>query len=243
MLGAVILAAAAPAAAQGQPSMQSHPALGCIQCHGNAAGGTLRATEKQICGTCHRVAVQASHPVNFTPKRPLPARFPLDGHGNMNCSTCHDIHSPFPGAMREGSNGIEFCTRCHDRSFFDAMADRGASLVRSGHLDARPPITGNLDNYSIACIGCHSEKATVVGAGGAAFVDPNHTNAGGNHPIGAEYRRAEDFGGYRPAGMLTEEIVLPRGRMSCVSCHVGYSAQHGRLSHTRSGLCYECHAI
>jgi predicted CXXCH cytochrome family protein len=66
-----------------------------------------------------------------------------------------------------------------------------------------------------------------------------------NHPIARNYTNASRFGGFRPQAMLSKHILLPNGQISCVSCHLGYSKDHGKLviSNQRSALCMECHDL
>ena len=44
---------------------------------------------------------------------------------------------------------------------------------------------------------------------------------------------------------LSKKILLPMGLVSCVSCHEGYSQNHGKLviSNAGSALCFACHDL
>jgi len=57
------------------------------------------------------------------------------------------------------------------------------------------------------------------------------------------YSYYEDYGGYRPRTQLNDGMLLPEGRVGCVSCHRGYDRQHGELVVAREQLCYECHDL
>ena len=53
------------------------------------------------------------------------------------------------------------------------------------------------------------------------------------------------FGGYVAQERIPREIRLPGGKVSCVSCHQGYSASHGALVSLGNGspLCGSCHDL
>jgi len=175
----------------------------------------------------------------------LPEVFPSDWNGELTCSSCHQIHQPVHGSLRGQARGRGFCLSCHSKDFFDRMADGGQSLTLSGHLDARTPgITPQIDPFSVQCMSCHEEQADSrvrIDARGVM----RHAQNGINHPIGITYAAAESFGGYRPRAMLDPAIELPGGRVSCVSCHQGYSVKHGavRIVQRSGGLCLECHQL
>ena len=57
------------------------------------------------------------------------------------------------------------------------------------------------------------------------------------------YEQAQIYGGYRPLVSLSPEVILPGGQVSCLSCHAGYSREHGRPPQTSNGLCAECHDL
>ena len=50
---------------------------------------------------------------------------------------------------------------------------------------------------------------------------------------------------YRETSKLDKNMVMPDGKLSCVTCHQAYSNTHGSLAVTKSGsaLCYQCHNI
>ena len=221
----------------------------CEDCHlargeiTRSNAGQLKASQERLCGICHEDALNVSHPSGFHVSRELPEQFPLDWKGDMTCSTCHEVHGHEPGLMRLPERGIDLCSRCHTAKFFSSMADGAESVMHSGHLDATGRLSGqDLDPYSFKCMECHSEKATIkslIITGSVA----RHISSSVNHPVGISYRQAATFGGYHPREMLDERILLPGGRMSCISCHQGYSMQHGKLVIEGEGLCYECHNL
>ncbi len=230
-----------------------HPSeMPCESCHLAGRAVTpdqaylLIASQEKLCASCHRNVAQVSHPSGFAPKGKLHADYPLDWKGDMTCSTCHGVHGRTPGLMRGNRRGKELCLACHEEQFFRRMRDQGSSMVASGHLDLSRIAAGSqLDPCSRQCMECHCGK----GESGATRVDLNmivrHGASSVNHPIGANYEKASRFGGYRPAAMISKSVLLPGGLVSCVSCHEGYSKNHGKLTMPTSGskLCFECHDL
>lgn len=230
-----------------------HPGgIGCEACHlaGKAVkpdqAHLLLASQEKLCGTCHQNLNQTSHPSGFAPRDKLHADYPLDWKGDLTCSTCHEVHGNSPGIMRGNRRGRELCLACHDAKFFVRMRDQGDSMMASGHLDAdRSMPSAKLDSYSRQCMGCHGDK----GDNRALSIDRNmivrHSGTSLNHPVGTSYEKAWRYGGYRPAAVLSKKISLPGGLVSCISCHEGYSKNHGKLvlSNANSVLCFECHDL
>ena len=235
------------------PSTVQHLAESdCAVCH--LAGknvtaqqaGLLTASQEALCGKCHPSAVQMSHPSGFQPKTAPPQSYPLDWKGDLTCSTCHDIHASGRGLMRGAKLGKELCFACHEPDFFKKMRDGGASLA-AGHLskgiDSHAPA---LDVYSRQCMECHGRNAdpklaTAIDRNGVV----RHASQSMNHPIGMSYQNAVSFGGYHPRRTVERTLLLPGGKVSCVSCHQGYRKEHGKLVVTKekSALCFECHNL
>ena len=117
-------------------------------------------------------------------------------------------------------------------------------MMAVGHLDAGASLAGDIDNFSIQCMACH-EKSADPSPGAVAGIGIGAGSAARNHPVGSRYADSIGFGGYRPAVGLPETILLPDGRLSCVSCHVGYSEQHGALvmDNRADRLCRTCHEL
>lgn len=212
-------------------------------------GSMLIASQEKLCISCHANAVRLSHPSGILPKRALPPQFPLDWKGTLTCSSCHTIHGSGAGLMRGTQRGAEFCHKCHDPPFFERMADKGDSVTASGHLDARQQRDNwdlPLDPFTLQCLGCHSEQAggdRRVGLGNDGVL--RHTSSSMNHPIGRDYEETAKQGGYHPINRLPPEIVLPDGKVGCISCHEGYSERHGKLVKANAGsaLCFTCHDL
>jgi predicted CXXCH cytochrome family protein len=206
----------------------------------------LLNSQERLCLDCHPNALQVSHPSGFVPTRNLPEIYPLDWKGDVTCSTCHEIHGSEHGLLRGKQTGRGFCMSCHDEGFFNSMADKGASIQLTGHIAAAEiPENLDLDPFSMQCLSCHSEGSE----GPISRIDARgivrHGSGSGNHPIGMSYGETRGIGLYRKISELPPGILLPEGKMACVSCHVGYSKQHGALvlSTDRSALCMGCHDV
>jgi predicted CXXCH cytochrome family protein len=181
--------------------------------------------------------------MGFVPDRSLPDDFPMGTGGAMDCGTCHDPSISTPGLLRGLADGEHICLSCHETAFFADLPDPVRVLMFAGHFDTRGGSAAGIDAFSLRCMVCHDDHgpATLRTASASNFLQfdagPN------NHSIGVEYAEAVRYGGYEPMAMLPDEILLPEGRVGCVSCHVPYSRKHGRAPHTRGGLCLTCHAL
>jgi len=230
-----------------------HPSdADCGQCHLAGTQVTvdnahrLLASQEKLCGRCHPSAVEVSHPSGFSPNGAVPEDYPLDWKGDITCSTCHNVHIGGPGLLRGGRRGADLCLACHDASFFATMADGGSSVQRSGHLDASTRrFAARLDGYSRQCLGCHAEYEDSQGVGIDRRGLLRHSQGGVSHPIGVDYAEAARRGLYRQAAQLGKGILLPDGKLGCVSCHRGYAKEHGALVVASHGadLCMECHDL
>lgn len=188
---------------------------------------------------------RSATPSGFIPRSRTAAAYPLDWKGDLTCSTCHDIHGSGHGIIRGAERGKSFCLSCHDAGFFEKTSDDGLSML-AGHMGSGSFDVSLLDAYSTDCMSCHENNGNVKIA---ILVDENgivrHASGSTSHPIGASYTAAASFGGYRPVQMISKGILLPDGRLSCVSCHQGYTSEHGKLvvSNAGSALCFECHDL
>lgn len=203
-------------------------------------------SQEKLCGRCHANALQVSHPTGFTPEHKPPLQFPLDWKGDVTCSTCHQVHGHVQGLLRGNKTGRAFCLGCHDEGFFASMADHGTSIQLTGHLaKSTVPQNIDLDPFSRQCLSCHADRGDEL----AMHVDQRgivrHSGGSGNHPIGMLYGQTKGIGLYHKKADLPAAILLPQGKVGCVSCHVGYSKQHGALviSNERSALCMGCHDL
>lgn len=242
----VALGIIGPAACHAQtPQPGLHPLNEpCVSCHLAGADTTasdaekLIASQEQLCGRCHASALQMGHPSGFTPPpgKIIPTGYPLDWKGEFTCSTCHKVHGSSPDKLRGAARGRSICFDCHRRAFFSNMRDGGASVVQSAHKSTPDTIKWQgVDSLSIQCMECHNTEINVP----RQLV---HQSLQG-HSIGHDYANAERYGGYRPAAWLPKKILLPSGMVGCVSCHEGYTKNHGQIVNTNNGisLCYQCH--
>lgn len=224
----------------------------CHDCHlaktsvNSDNASMLINSQEVLCKGCHKTSLNQSHPSGIRPSFVISKESPLDWKGDLTCSSCHNIHGTAPGLMRSQLRGKAYCLSCHKEDFFLKMKDRGDSLIRSGHLGSIVSTHGlDLDAYSLECLECHlkTDSAPVVNLGEQGIV--RHTSGSVNHPIGKDYKKAEAYGGYHPASSLPQQIQLPDGKVSCISCHEGYSGNHGSLvlGNTGSTLCFKCHDI
>lgn len=251
-IGATLMCATASLEAAG--GRNAHLAgIECGACHlagtdvDQVRASKLVLPEETLCTRCHEHAVQLSHPTGFAPGRTLPVEYPLDRNGNLTCSTCHLPHGWEPGLLRGDKHAKEFCRACHEEAFFSRMKDAGMSIVISGHLNIHHGHgTLDIDPHSLHCLGCHVDGHS---SGGTVSVGRNGTlnisRGAAPHPIGRNYRDASRKGNFRPEReVLQRKIVLPDGKISCVSCHEAYTKDHGRLVERldRSALCLSCHA-
>ena len=229
----------------------NHPAnMACSDCHlaqgkiNKKNAGTLVASQEQLCKSCHPNSVTASHPTGIKPRGTIPEEFPLDWKGDITCSTCHAVHSKRPGLPRVNVYGKDLCLSCHKKTFFSRMKDEGMSIMISGHLDARKPLAGNIDSFSIQGRSCHESLTDDLGVRITGNVI-RHNSDRGNHPVGMLYERSISYGGYRRVAQIPKEVLLPTGKVSCISCHHGYSDNHGKLVMDNNGskLCFACHDI
>jgi DmsE family decaheme c-type cytochrome len=85
--------------------------LSCTSCHSvhapkSTTNQLVKATETQLCATCHRVQVaKTERAVAHMPVR----------EGKMSCSSCHNPHGSVSNvkALRVGSSIGESCNTCH----------------------------------------------------------------------------------------------------------------------------------
>jgi len=226
----------------------------CSYCHlggrnvDPARADRLIGSQEWLCSNCHKDLSRRSHPSGFIPKGQIAADLPLDWKGDMTCSTCHEAHGTQPGLIRGNKRGKALCLSCHDAQFFAAMKDGGLSLQQSGHAGsemASDQTISGIDALSLECMGCHNMQsdATGVRVGGDNIV--RHNSGGANHPIGIPYPLYSSTREYRDKSLLPKEIWLPKGKLSCVSCHSPYKKKHGQLvmPNNRSSLCIQCHDL
>lgn len=242
--------ALAPAGLGTKPHMSE---ISCGRCHlvdpvaSPSQAHKLVASQEVICRSCHPNALQMSHPSGIEPNMKLPADYPADWKGDLTCSTCHDVHGTTPGLLRGNKRGKEMCLSCHDASFFQQMKDNGSSLRQTGHLSlgAAPSSQIEIDTQSLQCMGCHENMSDATGVRVGANGIMRHNSGAANHPIGVRYPAFVATADLRPKSALPKVILLPDGKISCISCHEVYKKEHGKLvmSNQGSALCLQCHNL
>lgn len=254
-LSSIVLFTSAWLFASMNPSEKHMANLACANCH--VAGDKtsrdnahmLVANQEKLCASCHPQSVQVSHPSGIKPSLAVPPVYPLDWKGDMTCSTCHNVHSDTPGLMRGVTRGRGFCLSCHNSQFFDKMADQGVSMISSGHMAAKVAQKDlnklGIDSYTVQCMSCHGNYGDL----NASSIDTEqilrHAGNAVNHPIGKRYADSFKKGRYKPESAVNQRLFLPEGKLSCVSCHSGFTKEHGKLRVAKRGsaLCFECHDI
>lgn len=236
------------------PAQKHMSGQACSSCHLAGDGANkenahqLIAPQESLCAAaCHPKSVQVSHPSGIRPALAVPAAYPLDWKGDMTCSTCHSVHGSTPGLIRGNARGRDLCLSCHDRAFFDKMADQGVSMISSGHnssVTAKADLSNlDIDAFTVQCMGCHGDYADLRGTTIDAKQVLRHAGKSVSHPIGQRYSESFQKGRYKPESVVNQRLFLPDGRLSCVSCHQGYTKEHGKLRAGKRGsaLCFECH--
>ena len=185
----------------GNLSRHVHPdSLPCNSCHlvkgkiNKNNANILVSTQEVLCKSCHKNALTASHPSGVKPSHIPPSIFPLDWKGDLTCSTCHSIHSKKRGLPRVERYGKALCMSCHDKAFFDRMKDGGTSILISGHIDARKSLVGDIDSFSIQCLGCHENQTDSLRVQVSSNVI-RHAENTFVHPVGMQYAKKQGLWG------------------------------------------------
>jgi len=98
------------------------------------------------------------------------------------------------------------------------------------------------------CMGCHDgTSASGVdyqrGDAPPSMLSAMHRS----HPVDVDYATAEMRKPhlFHPAASLPASLVLPGGKVTCVTCHDGASREpaHAAISQSRSRLCTSCHDL
>lgn len=227
-----------------------------------ALAGELEAGRRGDAGMLPSGPGVSNHPVGVTPSPgiDIPDGWPLGRDGSITCLTCHAALPSFRGEADPMLRDFDadsaapevFCIKCHnDRDARDAAAMHW-SAVGVAHIKPERRTTrrsgGVLDSASRRCLSCHDgvnavESQNDVGSGHGLRVSASVTT---NHPVGIRYGARGAPGStvaLRPASVLPDEVRLPDGKVSCVSCHDLYARDRHLLSVPLDGstLCYACH--
>jgi predicted CXXCH cytochrome family protein len=240
----------------------------CLSCHLTDSDGKIlerqmTAPITTLCARCHEKILTEGylHPVDIRPRNiRVPADMPLSAHGEITCSTCHDIHASFftpydtpSHYLRRYEGGRAFCRACHTNAVGGKTghtASLGESHFLSKYIVTDPSL--GIDPMSKNCISCHDgsyASSASIQAGmwshGRDFIQHDR----GKHPIGVLYENARQRDGsktdLKPLQMVDRRIRFFDGKVGCGSCHDPYSSIEQRLvmSDRGSELCLACHIV
>ncbi|MFH0980424.1 MAG: cytochrome c3 family protein [Planctomycetota bacterium] len=228
----------------------------------SATGG--RAAQRSLADKLRSGPGATNHPVGVRPSGMVrvPDGWPVADDGSITCLTCHRQLPPLEGAAQaylrdffeEDAEPLEFCRKCHSDDTGRSAAALHWLAVGEAHVDDEATGSrrsgGPLDPESRRCMGCHD---------GVNAVEAQNTTGGGrgvgdlgdrsrNHPVGVRYPEHTTRNRtvpLRPMSLLPNEIRLPDGKVSCVSCHDLYATDRDRLTVPieRSALCFSCHEM
>jgi hypothetical protein len=212
---------------------------------------------------------RSNHPVGVIPSPfiRIPEGWPLDADGSITCRTCHErlpsAEDPSHPGLRDHDPAFDmpkaFCMKCHDSTGNRTASGLHWMAVGQAHYGtvdyegagSRPRASGRgLDSVSAQCLACHD------GVTARDPVNPTSSEGGGfdlfdqhrNHPVGIpnwKGWRKHSGVSYRLPPLVSEEVRLPEGKVSCVSCHDLYSNLADKLAVPieRSMLCLTCHVM
>ena len=209
------------------------------------AGWPLDREGRLECRTCHPSCAQA----------------PAAGEGRASTR----IGGSARVDLRGGKRGGEFCSECHQegpqrkrlpgpRGPEGPSGDsyrRGPAAHRKMFAVAHPGVSGaaapGVDDTSLLCLGCHDGSLAIAGEG-LETQAPQIGSGRESHPVGVSYpsrSRPGSEGSYIPLQALDRRIMLPEGRVGCLSCHDIFGSEEKLLvmSNRESRLCYACHQI
>ena len=158
---------------------------------------------------------------------------------------------------REAWSGGDECAACHTPQSNEPptvapLWDSNADLARTFGTSLSQ--SNNAGLGTVMCIRCHDgtiARDTFTATGRERFEGQQNPGLfqGGhntsNHPVGVDYPTFDR--GYRPAPSVIASgtVVLPDGKVECISCHDPHdmSAEKYMLvrSNARSALCLTCH--
>ncbi len=206
------------------------------------------------CEACHQNDSTFSHPVNFTPSRPLPEAFPLE-NGRFTCMTCHEegpVDSTSESSLdrheapvRGGVHGSAHCAQCHGTSDRKNGVGHGVAMGQAHlawrneeEITALSTRTPGLDALSQQCLSCHDGSSAGRGLGRS-------------HPVGVPYEswrfdtRRSPSRRLNPTTSLDRRIRLFAGNLGCGSCHSPFSQEDKLLvmPNQHDQLCISCHQM
>ena len=178
--------------------------LSCTTCHSvhkpvSAQKQLVKATETQVCATCHRLQVaKTERAVAHMPVR----------EGKMSCSSCHNPHGSITNVknLKTGSSVAELCTSCHTEMRGPVLFEHAP--VRENCATCHDPHGSSNDRMLVVrmpmlCQRCHiasKHPATLYDKDqittnksnrmfGRSCVNCHSAVHGSNHPSGQFYMR------------------------------------------------------
>ena len=178
--------------------------LACTTCHSvhqpkSTAHQLVKATETQLCATCHRLQVaKTERAVAHMPVR----------EGKMSCSSCHNPHGSISNVknLKTGSSVAELCTSCHTEMRGPMLFEHAP--VRESCTTCHDPHGSSNDRMLVArmpmiCQRCHiasKHPATLYDKDqittnksnrmfGRSCVNCHSNVHGSNHPSGQFFMR------------------------------------------------------
>jgi predicted CXXCH cytochrome family protein len=117
-------------------------------------------------------------------------------------------------------------------------------VIRGGTTQCELLTQSRWTGTTKGCLSCHD--GSVAMAANYAIGAP-HKGVHSSHPVEVYYASASRSGEHKlhPPGALPAALVMPEGKVTCVTCHDGKSTirYHVAMSNDRSRLCFSCHAI
>ncbi len=204
----------------------------------------------------------ANHPVRVVlpDGMRVPPDWPLDARGAITCWTCH---TAIPDSIAESGPQLrgddttldridEFCASCHAKTAIRDTRSVHWLAVGAAHVMGRRTSDSSgyrvLDAGTRTCLTCH-DGALASESGHLTPWNRSHGftgDQGREHPIGVRYTdltRAQNLSPLKPESLLPDAIILPDGKVGCVSCHNLYAQERYLLAVPieRSQLCFSCH--
>ncbi|UCH20798.1 MAG: hypothetical protein JSU83_20060 [Deltaproteobacteria bacterium] len=232
-----------------------------------------------MCMSCHdgsvmdsraRVNKDSGHRTNIPPPAGMriPAIFPLDDNGKMQCATCHTAHGVPSGTghettifLRTSNKDSAMCRKCHPGR--DSKSDPANHPI--GQIEREIPVkllamstaTGK-KNDKITCETCHiahgsSNEGHLIRSGRNSGICLDcHRDKNNFTPDGK--KKPYHVFNVKPLNATIPDHLLDQGakvghkkEVICQTCHKVHRSQNGQnlllvKQDTKSTLCLTCHA-
>lgn len=164
--------------ARWQTSIHALNEVNCASCHQESESKAFVAKPNYVsCQSCHEEPVDTfllgKHGIRLlegeSPLTPAMARLPMKHPAltkEMNCNTCHDVHS-----VNTVQASVDACLTCHnDTHSLNYENSKHAELFLATRELPRPGPT------AVTCASCHLPRTSVDRADGTTPVKVNHNN-------------------------------------------------------------------